>query len=125
MSQMKRRSFLGLAGALSAVDPFGLGTALASEIVRAGSSPDWGAMAALGSRYLDRHPDEHAAASEMLARLGPFGQQDHQHLRKLIAAEMRRDLDSHDVVTVDGWVLPRTLVRVCSAIALAEASHVC
>lgn len=125
MNSMKRRGFLGLAAAISTVEASQVGTALAGDLISEASLPSLGAMAAIGHRYLRDYPDERDRASALLARLGPVQRLDREGLRVAVAAEMRRDLDHHDVVTVDGWVLPRTLLTLCSAVAIAETNDVC
>jgi hypothetical protein len=40
-------------------------------------------------------------------------------LRRLLSDDMRRDLGEANVAVVDGWVLPRALVRICCAASVA------
>ena len=74
------------------------------------------AMRALGRHYLDLHPEETSAARAWQASLAEAGE---TGMRGHTARHARLDLEEGEVVTVDGWVLPRSLALTCSALALA------
>ena len=110
---MRRRRFLKTmaAGAITA------GAAVAAGLpVLIPAEDPLEAMRALGRHYLDLHPEEISAARAWRAALdegGETGMRDHT------ARHARLDLEGGEVVTVDGWVLPRSLALTCSALALA------
>ena len=73
------------------------------------------AMRALGRTYLELYPEETPAARAWqvaLAEAGATGMRGHT------ARHARLDLEEGEVVTVDGWVLPRSLALTCSALTL-------
>lgn len=81
--------------------------------------PALDAMRRIGRLHLEARPDEIPDARAFLARIEAAGGIDRTVLRRLLAEEMRRDLDRAEVVVVDGWVLPRALVRACCSVSLA------
>lgn len=81
------------------------------------SAPVPAAIAVLGWRYLDAHPED--ADREVLRRalgLDRAGTQSEAFAR--IDAALRRDLETGDVVDIDGWQLTRTECRLYAAVAL-------
>ena len=106
---MRRRDFLmSLAAATAAA------TASLPAMIPAGDPLE--AMRALGRTYLTLHPEETPAARAwqvLLTEAGETGMRGHT------ARHARHDLEDGEVVTVDGWVLPRSLALTCSALALA------
>jgi hypothetical protein len=105
---MRRRRFLKTMAALSAV--------VAGLPVVIPAKDPLEAMRALGRHYLDLHPEEISAARAWRAALDEVGE---TGMRDHTARHARLDLEGGEVVTVDGWVLPRSLALTCSAMALA------
>ena len=124
---MKRRSFLkysvtatglGLAAGTGPASAAGL-SAPAPATTPGPLLPSLDAMRRIGRIHLDNRPDEIDTARALRARIEATGGLERAVLRRIAGEDMRRDLDRHDVVTVEGWVLPRALVRVCAAVAVA------
>jgi hypothetical protein len=106
---MHRRHFLMSLAAVTAAATAGLPIAIPAQ-------DPLEAMRALGRTYLKLHPEETPAAlawQVSLAEAGETGMRGHT------ARHARLDLEDGAVVTVDGWVLPRSLALTCSALALA------
>lgn len=106
---MRRRQFLKSLAAVTAAATAGL------PIVFPAQDP-LEAMRALGRTYLELHPEEASAARAWQVSLAEAGE---TGMRGHTARHARLDLDDGEVVTVDGWVLPRSLALTCSALALA------
>ena len=105
---MRRRRFLKTVAAIAAVTA-GLPVMIPAE-------DPLEAMRALGRHYLDLHPEETSAAHAWRVALDEAGE---TGMRGHAARHARLDLEGGEVVTVDGWVLPRSLALTCSAMALA------
>ena len=89
--------------------------------------PDKAAARAIGRVYLDAHAHEaHADAlvETILARLELDGRalqgMHYAALAERIDAVIGRDFDAGDTVTLDGWVLSRTEVRLCALVAVTS-----
>ena len=113
--RMRRRCFLKTLAAGAAVTA-GLPVMITAQDPLEAGLGDMEAMRALGRHYLDLHPEEISAARAWRAALDEAGE---TGLRGHTARHARLDLEGGEVVTVDGWVLPRSLALTCSAMALA------
>jgi hypothetical protein len=113
---MKRRNFLKFSVLATGLGVVGAGASPAAA--GAPPLPSVEAMRRIGRLHLDARPDELPDARALRARIDAAGGLDRGVLRRVMADDLRRDLDRAEVVTVDGWVLPRALVRVCCAVAL-------
>ncbi|WP_207477684.1 hypothetical protein [Arenibaculum pallidiluteum] len=124
---MKRRSFLKFSATvtglgLAAGARPGAAAGIASPAAGQATGPllpSLDAMRRIGRLHLDARPDEIDAARALRTRIDAAGGLDRVVLRRVLGEDMRRNLDQHDVVTIEGWVLPRALVRVCAAVAVA------
>lgn len=106
---MRRRHFLMSLAAVTAAATAGL-----PAVISAQDSLE--ALRALGRSYLELHPEEAPAARAWQVSLAEAGE---TGMRGHTARHARLDLEDGAVVTVDGWVLPRSLALTCSALALA------
>jgi hypothetical protein len=74
-------------------------------------------IALLGQRYLDAHPED--ADRETLRRTLGLDPSDSEATRLArIDDALRRDIESRDVVHIDGWQLTRTECRLYALVAL-------
>lgn len=105
---MRRRHFLMTLAAVTAAATAGLPAMIPA-------SDPLEAMRALGRTYLELYPEETPAARAWQAFLAEAGE---AGMRGHAARHARLDLEEGEVVTVDGWVLPRSLALTCSALAL-------
>lgn len=128
MNDCDRRSFLAscLAGILVGGAGVHLRVSLAdepsAESLLALLAPvfDGSSVSALGHAYLDAHPVE-LDSRRLVASLGGGVGRDASSTRAVIdrlAAAIRHDFESGDVVGVDGWMLARTEARLYALFAL-------
>lgn len=81
------------------------------------SAPIPGALAVLGRRYLASHPED--ADREALRRALGLDPSDSEATRiARIDAALRHDLETGDLVDLEGWQLTRTECRLYAALAL-------
>jgi hypothetical protein len=75
--------------------------------------------AAVGERYIARHPEE-ADRDKLVEALlgGPADEQKLRSLPSLIAQAVRRDFETGEVVTLRRWRLSRTEGRLCALMSL-------
>jgi len=97
-------------------------TAMESRLIDLFSRPD--SAARIGRSYLRATPDE-ADRGKLLAaildaepKLGSPRRRDSRELRRLIAAQCRREFASGRTAQVDGWIIARTEARLCALAAL-------
>lgn len=101
-----------------------LGAAGRTSPVRAAEPPLCAAFAGvaemrrIGRRWLALHPEEAAASRQWRDALNDAGRVCDDRVRRRVAESIRADLDRRDMVVLDGWVIPRTLARTCSALSL-------
>jgi hypothetical protein len=105
---MRRRDFLLSLAAVTAAATAGL-----PAVIPVRDSLE--AMRALGRTYLKLHPEETSAARAWQVSLAEAAE---TGMRSHTARHAKLDLEDGAVVTVDGWVLPRSLALTCSALAL-------
>ena len=113
---MLRRRFLKSLAAAAAAATAGLPLVLPERDPPAIDLGGLEAMRALGRSYLELHPEEAPAAQAWRSALSEAGE---TSMRGHTARHAWLDLEDGAVVTVDGWVLPRSLALTCSALALA------
>jgi hypothetical protein len=77
--------------------------------------------AAVGERYVARHPEE-ADRDKLVEALlgGPVDEQGLAELPARIAAAVRRDFETGEVVTLRHWRLSRTEGRLCALVSLGR-----
>lgn len=101
MFAVRRRSFLGLGGALCA---FAGGNVFAVSAAPTSSS----SLQPLGARYLRDYPDELDHCRRLQAHIDGA---DPALLRELVCSDFRHG----DTLRLDGWLLSRTELRVAGA----------
>jgi hypothetical protein len=114
---MKRRNFLKFSALVAGLGAAGAGPGLAAT--EAPPLPSLDAMRRIGRIHLAARPDEISEAQALRTRIEAAGGFERPVLRRLLSDDMRRDLGEANVAVVDGWVLPRALVRICCAASVA------
>ena len=72
----------------------------------------------VGKRYLSLYPQDKPGALLLAARIQSAQPRTSHALRKLLTQQRECDFRNGEIVVIDGWVLSRTEVAVCSLIVL-------